>query len=255
MWRWAHLLCFYSFLGSLKANLSEPVIRIKCWKSGRLPLRMLGALRVMVIFFLQQWRWNVSGAEQEELNFDEAKDKTNRVMSAFLNFKGKIKKAVILWVVMVSFPLINSPCWFSAGTQLMLKPKTQIIDQASSLWASCFQAKCPACLFFHLWRLRVIIEGSGVTVMGVCVCFNSRVTAHSAVCLWWWRLRPGLCWHHWYTPTDHPSTPSTALPCCLLLKQPVYFQWSTSWRATPHRWTCGAVWPSRCCLQGRHTSR
>lgn len=57
---------------------------------------MLGALRVMVIFFLQQWRWNVSGAEQEELNFDEAKDKTNRVMSAFLNFKGKIKKAVIL---------------------------------------------------------------------------------------------------------------------------------------------------------------
>lgn len=47
-------------------------------------------------FVLQQWRWNVSGAEQEELNFDEAKDKTNKVMSAFLNFKGKIKKAVIL---------------------------------------------------------------------------------------------------------------------------------------------------------------
>lgn len=49
-------------------------------------------------FVLQQWRRNVSGAEQEELNFDEAKDKTNKVTSAFLNFKRKKKryKAVIL---------------------------------------------------------------------------------------------------------------------------------------------------------------
>lgn len=47
-------------------------------------------------FVLQQWRWNISGAEQEELNFDEAKDKTNKVVSGFLNVKVKIQRAVIL---------------------------------------------------------------------------------------------------------------------------------------------------------------
>lgn len=47
-------------------------------------------------FVLQQWRWNISGAEQEELNFDEAKDKTNKVVSGFLNVKVKIQRAMIL---------------------------------------------------------------------------------------------------------------------------------------------------------------
>lgn len=154
--------------------------------------------------------------------------------------------------------------------------------EAQSVWTFCLFT-CPVFLLTLNSSLRVVV-----------MC----VTARSAACLWSWRRLPGPCWHHWYTPTDRPSTPSTASPaeephtdevsassftarnafaadvplkrkilgyqraqrrssgpCCLLQKRPICFQWSTSWRAKRRRWTCAEVWPSRCFLPGRRTSR
>lgn len=69
---------------------------------------------------------------------------------------------------------------------------------------------------------------------------TNKKTSHKSCKI---RRSPWLCFY-WYTR-----------PCCLLQKQPVCFQWWTSWRAKQRRWTCGAVWLSRCFLPGRHTSR
>lgn len=112
--------------------------------------------------------------------------------------------------------LILNQLWSrsKAGVQLTLKPEKTVYNWSSVAGheRAGAEIKCPACLLTLNTSLKsgVILVESGVTVMYVFVCVC--VTARSAVCLWWWTQRPGPCWRHWYTPTDRPSTPSTASP-------------------------------------------
>lgn len=165
-------------------------------------------------FVVCWWRWNVSGAEHHGTGWRACVKLSTkfyldqRVCKLYHSgVRSQRFSLFTLWMflfLLIKFDINPGKQQLTSGRThsfIIKQPNKNGTKEAQSVWTFCL-FKCPAFL---------LTLNSSLKIRVIVMCVRV-VTARSAVCLLSWRRRPGPCWHHWYTPTDRPSTPSTASP-------------------------------------------